>query len=525
MNRTFIKYFFVFIAITNLFSQNFESPERDFRTQFSDINLNDINDDVRRFSDEKITSTLETDFPDPRLAMSFAEYPVTAGDVYTLAYAMGTTPVSFSIPVDSSYQIRIANLGVINCKNLTYLQLKQQVVSLVQKNYPMGGTQFVLTSPSSFIVSISGEVTETVEKNAWALTRLSSLISDYYTPYSSTRNIKVISSDGSSKVYDLFKFSREGDLSQDPYLRPGDKIVVGRVSKLVSISGAVERPGFYELLENENLRELVQYYGNGLTHFADISRIELYRQFSKENGAGEKIYLSKKDFDSDYKLVCFDSVYISNYKEVQSVVYIEGAIDSSKLDSSKLDSSKLDSSKLDSSNKLSLSFNKGENYAFFVRRIKNIFVTSADTKNAYVIRNNEYIPLDIDKILYDSSYYSDLIMQANDTLIIPFRQYFVSVSGAVNKPGRYPYIPDRDWEYYIGLAGGFIKTQNSMEAVTITDMHGNKLSKKDKILPETTIEAKTNSGLFYFNQYAPVLTTILSLISTSISVLVVSGAL
>ena len=259
MNRTFIKYFFVFIAITNLFSQNFESPERDFRTQFSDINLNDINDDVRRFSDEKITSTLETDFPDPRLAMSFAEYPVTAGDVYTLAYAMGTTPVSFSIPVDSSYQIRIANLGVINCKNLTYLQLKQQVVSLVQKNYPMGGTQFVLTSPSSFIVSISGEVTETVEKNAWALTRLSSLISDYYTPYSSTRNIKVISSDGSSKVYDLFKFSREGDLSQDPYLRPGDKIVVGRVSKLVSISGAVERQGFYELLENENLRELFQY--------------------------------------------------------------------------------------------------------------------------------------------------------------------------------------------------------------------------------------------------------------------------
>ena len=108
-----------------------------------------------------------------------------------------------------------------------------------------------------------------------------------------------------------------------------------------------------------------------------------------------------------------------------------------------------------------------------------------------------------------------------DILMIPFRQYFVSVSGAVHNPGRYPYIPDRTWEYYIGLAGGFIKTQNNHDAIRIVDINGKELSKTDIITPETTITAETNSGLYYFNLYAPVVTRVLTLISTTLSLILV----
>ena len=59
-----------------------------------------------------------------------------------------------------------------------------------------------------------------------------------------------------------------------------------------------------------------------------------------------------------------------------------------------------------------------------------------------------------------------------DTLIIPFRQYLISVAGAVMDPGRYPYIPDRTWEYYIGLAGGFVNEKNMREVVKIRDING-----------------------------------------------------
>ena len=232
------------------------------------------------------------DTPDAQLAMSESSYPVTAGDVYTLAFAAGATPVSYSIPVDSTYKIRIANLGVIDCKNLTYLQLKNMVTGIVQKNYPMGGVQFVLTSPATFRVTITGEVVKTVQKNAWALTRLSTFIKESFTDYSSSRNIKIVSESGEEKTYDLFLADRKGDLSQDPYLRPGDKIVVNRISRRVALNGAVERPGVYELLDGENLKKLIDYYGNGFESLADLSRIELYRSVTGNHDSGEKLYLN-----------------------------------------------------------------------------------------------------------------------------------------------------------------------------------------------------------------------------------------
>jgi hypothetical protein len=60
--------------------------------------------------------------------------------------------------------------------------------------------------------------------------------------------------------------------------------------------------------------------------------------------------------------------------------------------------------------------------------------------------------------------------------------------------------------------------RNAFENVLITDISGKKLSKGEEITPETIITAKTNGGLYYFNQFAPVITTVLSILSTSLSI-------
>ena len=456
------------------------------------------------------------DTPDAQLAMSESSYPVTAGDVYTLAFAAGETSVSYSIPVDSTYKIRIANLGVIDCKNLTYLQLKNIVTGIVQKNYPMGGVQFVLTSPATFRVTITGEVVKTVQKNAWALTRLSTFIKESFTDYSSSRNIKIISESGEEKTYDLFLADRKGDLSQNPYLRPGDKIVVNRITRRVALNGAVERPGVYELLDGENLKKLIDYYGNGLKSLADLSRIELYRSVTGNHDSGEKLYLNEQSYVDDFKLICYDEIRISTFEDLKPVVFVEGAVTNTNTNTN---------TNLVASTKIAMRFNNGEDYAFFVRNNKDMFTAVSDLENAYILRGSETIPVDLSKMLYDATYYSKIEIKYNDRLIVPFKQFFVTVSGAVYSPGRYPYIPDRTWDYYVGLAGGFIKEKNTMDAVTIIDLNGKKHKKTEFILPEMTIDAKANSGLYYFNQYAPVITTILSAVSTSISVLAVTGVI
>ena len=371
-------------------------------------------------------------------------------------------------------------------------------------------------------VLLTGEVLNVVEENAWPLRRLSTIIKDNLTPYSSTRNIKVKSVDGEEKEYDLFKASRDGDLSQNPYIRSGETIVVGRLERKVAINGEVERPGTYELLEGENLKDLIERYGNGLTEFADLSRIEILRAKTETSKVGEKFYLKANSIDdkliTDFKIDCYDTVYVDSFKNLRPSIFVEGAI----VEGAIVEGGK--GTELTSSNKASIQFNPGENYAFFVRNHRNIFTSVSDLENAYIKRNNEYIPINLNLILYDASYYSDLTLEKDDILTVPFKQFFVSVAGAVHNPGRYPFIPDRDYEYYVGLAGGFDVNKNNLNAVEIVDVNGKKHSKNDKILPEYTITAKSNSFLYYFNQYAPVITTILSVVGTTISVLAATNA-
>ena len=447
---------------------------------------------------------------DVQSAMSNPEYMVTAGDVYTLAYAAGSTSIKYPILVDSTYKVRVSNLAVIDANGKTFLELKKQVEDIVSKNYPMSGVQFALTTPSSFKVVVKGEVLQTEEKKAWPLTRLSEVLATSLTNYSSLRNIYVTSSNGKVKTYDLFKALRDGDMKENPYLRPGDVVTVKKADRIITVSGAVKRKGIYQLKTGENITEVLEYYGNGLEIAADVSRIEITRFGNKDYPVGQKIYLNLNT-NKNFELLDGDVIEVPSYTELQPVMFMEGAIGSD------------EGVKLDASTKIRIQFEVGTTYTYIIRKNALLFTAVSDIENAYIIRGSQIIPIDVSKVLYDSSYNSDLLVEPFDTLRIPFRQYFVSVAGSVVSPGRYPYIPDRTWDYYIGLAGGFIKTQNKNDTVTIVDINGKELSKNDIITPETTITAATNSGLYYFNIWAPVVTTILSVISTTLSILAVSG--
>jgi protein involved in polysaccharide export with SLBB domain len=265
------------------------------------------------------------------LALSSPDYRVTAGDIYTLAYAAAGTPVTYRIIVDSTYRIPISNLGRINAAGKTYRQLKTEAEAIVSNNYPLSGAQLVLTQPASFRVYITGEVSALTERTTWALARVSSLLDSAAAPrntgntantsattntstatrttpgtaltiltdYSSLRDITITSSSGQTKTYDLFQAQRYGDLTQDPYLRPGDTIRINRIDRVVSITGSVERPGTYQLLPGENLAELVTRYASNITPTADPSRIELIRYVAAETDSGDKIYLSEQDISNN----------------------------------------------------------------------------------------------------------------------------------------------------------------------------------------------------------------------------------
>jgi hypothetical protein len=238
--------------------------------------------------------------------------------------------------------------------------------------------------------------------------------------------------------------------------------------------------------------------------------MELVRLINSADIAGNKIFLTKDDMAKNYALEHYDVITVPDITKLQPVMFLEGAIGIGL------------TAELITTNRIVVQFPAGETYASLIRKNTGWFSAVSDAQSAYILRNDRRIPINLYPMLYDTSYRDDIQILENDTLVIPFKQYFVTVAGAVFTPGRYPYIPDRDWEYYIALAGGFMEERNFRQAVVITDINGKTLKKTDKIGPESTITARNNHTLYYFNQFAPVVTTALSILSTILTVLIIA---
>jgi len=686
---------------------------------FSAFGQEDLNPDPSAAQASNDSDDLEASSVDASqnimLARSSDDYLVTPGDVYTLVYSVSGNSVSYTIAVDSTYRIRVSNMGIVNGDGKTFVQLKREVENIVTNNIPLSGVQLVLTQPAVFRVFVKGEVLSAREVSAWSLSRLSSLTGGNLTPRASIRDITIKSSNGRIRVYDLFKARRMGDLSQNPYLRPGDEITFNRISRVVTINGSVERPGRYQILEgenlknlievyannftpladktrvrltryidsteisgdiillseqnitgnyplqhldvitvpaitarrpavpmnrvertitisgavrrpgtyelmpDENLKELIEVYGDGITPLADMSRVslrrfvevsevsgeitllseqdiagnyplrhldsitipditdlrpairvnrmerritiagavrrpgtydlmphenlkelievygdgftpladptrmEMVRMLNSDEVSGTRIFLTETDVTANFTLENFDSVIVPSIVQLRPVMFVEGAVTdiSRMLDNMEAEIGGV-AQDLTESRRLVVQFVVGETYASLVQRNVRWFTAVSDPQNAYIVRDGARIPINLNLALYDVSYRDQTLIRENDVLIIPFRQQFISVAGAVIRPGRYPYIPDRDWEYYIGLAGGFIAERNSKESVVITDIYGKRLKKTDAITPETTITARNNHPLYFVNLVGPVITTALSIVSTIISVIILS---
>lgn len=449
-------------------------------------------------TDERLSIT-----PQAIEAMSNPNYLVTSGDVYELTYLAGSHPVIYKIVADNTYTIRVSNLSTINVKGLTFSQLKKQVENIVIKNYPMSGVQFILISPGIFNVYVKGEVKEAFHIKTTALTNLSSILNDTLTPYSSTRDIEIISSSGKKREFDLFKAMRYGDFSQNPFLRPGDTVNVKRLKRKVTISGCVERPGTYQLLDGENIQELIETYGGGLKEFANNSKITITSHSkSPDFPLGNSFVLTAKEDIDSYQIKNFDEVYIEDSFKLKNIIYFEGAIENNEKQPI-----------------CAVLFNTGDDLVSVVRKNRTLFSSLSDVKNAYLIRKNKKIFENFDKIFYDINYDEKIILEAEDRIIVPSLQQIVTVAGAVINPGSYPYVPGKTYEYYIAVAGGFNTSQNDLSKVVIKNSLGKKLAKTDYILPDSIITAKTNSFSYHFNKYAPIITAISTIITAVISIL------
>lgn len=444
-------------------------------------------------------------------AISNNRYPVTPGDMLNLVYTEGRNTVAVPLQVDGSYRVVIPTFGTVEGKGKSFVEFAREIERLVLTYNAFALPRVTLVGTGSFTVTVRGEVLSTRDVPAWGLSRLSEVVADA-TDKASTRQVRVVGADGTGNTYDLYAALKEGDLSQNPFVRSGDVVTLVGAERIITLAGEVNRPGVYQPLANESLGAILERYGNGMLPSGDASAV-LVRRYGSESVANIDVLRIASGELGSFGVRHMDAVYVSPIAPLSRAVTVEGAVNMG-------DTAAL-SSTLSSSGRLYYQFFPGETVLEMLQGIAHRFSAVSDLAATYVLRDGSLIPVDVQAILLGrDSEVASLALKEGDRFVVPFNQLFVNVTGGVMRPGTFPYIPDKGASYYINLAGGFDPAKNRNGAFTITDKSGAKLDGEAMVPPEAVVTAKLNTFQAVNGLNLATTVTIVGLVATIIGILV-----
>ncbi|WP_321992033.1 SLBB domain-containing protein [Marispirochaeta aestuarii] len=257
-----------------------------------------------------------------QLAISNELYPVTPGDIYRITFTTAGNLVTNQIIVESDYSINLGIFGEIAIAGMNFPQLKKRVERLIQEAYPRSLPSLTMISTGTFEVPVVGEIPQTRYVTAWGLSRLNDVITGNLGRHSSIRDVTVISRNGERNRYDLWMARYRGELSQNPLIRPGDRVEVSRVKKEIQISGEVYRPGTYQLVEGESLQE-IEFFSGGFTPLADLRRVTVERFSGIE---ADLIVFDYNEYNGEFDFEDRDIITIPSKRDQDLQVTVVGAV-------------------------------------------------------------------------------------------------------------------------------------------------------------------------------------------------------
>lgn len=460
---------------------------------------------------ENVVTFPEDPEEDAVLAMTMPDYLVTPGDRYVLRFTRSFTPTTLTTIVEHDFTLNFNILGKVNGRGLAFVELKRRVEQLVTESYPGSTPGLSIQSVGRFEVYMTGEVTESRYTTVTGLTRLGSL-SRHFTKYSSERDVRIVSRAGESRTFDLFAARRDGREDQNPFLRPGDRILVSPYDREVRVSGQVRKPGAYHLLPGEDLCDVLERYGGGVTAGAATEAVRITRNSTSEISRVEYVDASER---CEIELLDQDLVHVPDRNAYLPVVYFEGALlgrPRSNADGT--------AEIAESPSRVRYQFRPGETLSSAVRALGARFTEESDLANAYLERGNagERMPVDLSAYLFSQDEGAVIALEPKDRIVVPFRRLFVTVSGAVQAPGSFPYIVDRTYEYYLGLAGGVDTSRNIGGKPKIRTADGGRRELSKAIGPEDDIFFPTNNPFVYLTPLATIIGTAASVVSVVLAI-------
>ncbi len=430
------------------------------RSVSNNENLSPARSDVSVQGDEKVFGqslfrnknlTFE---PDINIATP-EDYLLGTGDEVIIDL-WGDTQLTLRSELSPEGSIVLTDVGPVSLAGLTIKQAEQRLRRALMNNYEGladGSVKMLLSLGKirSIKVDVVGEV---AMPGSYTLPSLATLFHALYlaggvSDIGSLRTIALFRGGKQVAEVDMYDYIISGRNDQDVALRGGDLIVVPTYNCLVNVAGAVKRPMHYEMRRGETLAEAIAFAGDFLGK-ANRSQVSVVRR----QGGKRQSFTVAGDRLSEFEVEDGDEITIggdinrhANRVEVRGAVYRDGsyAIDD----------------KLQTLTQL-LQRAEGLREDAFTQRAL-LYREGADLKT-------EVLPIDLQALLEGEC--EDVVLRPNDMLVVSTvddmqERYTVSIYGAVNRSGDYPYATNMSVKDLLVEAGG-LQEAASTANITIT---------------------------------------------------------
>tara|TARA_B100001559_G_C16481532_1_gene614002 strand:+ start:140 stop:1963 length:1824 start_codon:yes stop_codon:yes gene_type:complete len=405
------------------------------------------------------------------------EYVLDYGDVLEIQL-VGQKSDSHILPVKRDGSVSIPGVGKVFVSGLSLDNAVNTISKKIESFYTAVEAYTTLVSVRDIQVIIAGNVFSpgpyTLNGNSTLFHALA--ISGGPSEDGSFRQIDLVRGGKVIETADFYETFINGASSFSSRLRSGDLVFVRPVSNLVSISGAVKRPGTYELRLDENLSTVIS-FANGINNKADLSQLSLIRI---SNGSVSNIPVKSLSEFNNMLSEDNDKLVIGSYS--YRSVEIEGAVknpgkylvnegagiyDLVLIAGGYNNTAYPFGGVLENNQTKKINEKAGQKlYESFIDELSNISSTVVPQQGEMgflaelitEIKNTKpsgrvSAEFDLEKLKNDPSL--DILLQDGDKITIPEFLDHIYIFGEINTEGTIRYKEGADFKYYIDKKGGY----------------------------------------------------------------------
>ncbi|MCT8341105.1 SLBB domain-containing protein [Flavobacteriaceae bacterium TK19130] len=389
----------------------------------------------------------------------------------------------YNVEVDREGAVRIPNVGPVYVSGLTMESASEKIKTKLKRVY--GGISAPNNSAYKVFVDIALGTVRTVQVNiigeiqvpgTYNLSALSTVLNALYasggpTKQGTFRKIKLVRNGEEVSYFDVYDYLINGSQKGNKTLQDQDVLIVAPYISRISVSGAVKRPGIYELLPEETFSDLLE-FTSGFTSNAYKDRIVLER-IEGDRKVVREIEVANA---SDIPLKDGDNINVREIIEkFENRISIEGAV-----------------------------YRPGKYELTDGLTLQDLIEKAAGlTEEAFLGRGilyrsqdgvmDEIVPFSVQAVMEDRR---DVLLQADDRVMI-YNKYDlskrqpVSIDGAVNNPGSFAYAENMTIEDLVIMASGFKEGANAEQINVfrkVTDNEFETLSKSFTVTADGSLE-------------------------------------